>query len=205
MGLYPYNHKMGQVIQTDVPGLEADRAFVAHVNIPKPVAADADGMVDGAECTPGEEAEALEIVEFLAQPGWPRNIVVTVAASTPGDVAAGNIVVTGKNFVGEEITETHAITADTPAVKTGALAFKEVTSVLVPVQDGASVTVDVGWGKVFGIPYRMGADEQVVVKLFNKSADTGTVTPDATDIHKNTIALNGTPDALKDIDLYVLV
>jgi len=60
-------------------------------------------------------------------------------------------------------------------------------------------------GKVFGIPYLLEADEQVIIKLFNKSADTGTVTPDAADIEKNVIALNGTPDGLKDIDLYIVV
>lgn len=203
--LSAYKHDYGQIITTDAEGVSVDRSFLAHINIAKPLAADADIMVDGAECTTGEEAKALVITTFAKQPDWPRNIVVTVAASTAGDVAAGDIVVTGLNFAGEEITETHAVTADTPATFTGAIAFKEVTSVTVPVQDGASVTIDVGWGKVFGIPYLLEADEQVIVKLFNKAADTGTVTPDAAGIEKNVIALNGTPDGLKDIDLYVVV
>lgn len=203
--LSPYKHDFGQIITTDAEGVSVDRSFLAHINIPKPLAADSDGMVDGAECTTGAEAKALLITEFVKQPDWPRNIVVVVAAITAGDIAAGNIVVTGKNFAGKEITETHAVTADTPATFTGVSAFKEVTSVTVPVQDGASVTVDVGWGKMFGIPYLLEADEQVLVKLFNKSADTGTVTPDADKLEKNVIALNGTPDALKDIDLYIVV
>ena len=200
-----YKHNFGQTITTDCEGVSVDRSFLAHINIPKPLAADADIMVDGAECTTGEEAEPLVITTFAKQPDWPRNIVVTVAATTAGDVAAGDIVVTGKNFAGEVITETHAVTADTPATFTGTVAFKEVTSVEVPVQDGDSVTVDVGWGKVFGIPYLLEADEQVIIKLFNKAADTGTVTPDAADIEKNVIALNGTPDGLKDIDLFIVV
>lgn len=200
-----YKHNFGQTITTDCEGVSVDRSFLAHINIPKPLAADSDGMVDGAECTTGEEADPLVITEFEAQPDWPRNIVVVVAATTAGDIAAGEIVVTGKNFAGEEITETHTVTADTPGTFTGTIAFKEVTSVEVPVQDGESVTVDVGWGKVFGIPYKLAADEQVIIKLFNKAADTGTVTPDAADIEKNVIALNGTPDGLKDIDLYVIV
>lgn len=203
--LSPYKHGFGQIITTDAEGVSVDRSFLAHVNIVKPVAADSDGMVDGAECTTGAEAEALVISTFTKQPDWPRNIVVVVAATTAADIAAGNIVVKGKNFAGEEITETHAVTADTPATFTGTIAFKEVTSVTVPVQDGESVTVDVGWGKVFGIPYFLEADEQVIIKLFNKAADTGTVTPDVDELEKNVIALNGTPDALKDIDLFIVV
>lgn len=203
--MYPYNHKKGQRIQTNADGVAVDRAFLAHILIPKPLAADSDGMIDGAECTTGENAEDLVLTEFDEQPDWPRNIVVVLAATTEGDIAAGEIVVAGKNFAGEDITETHTVTADTAGTFTGSIAFKEVTSVTVPVQDGDSVTVDVGWGKVFGIPYLLEADEQVLVKLFNKSADNGTVTPDATDIEKNVISIAGTPDGEKDIDLYLIV
>ena len=203
--LSPYKHGFGQIITTDAEGVSVDRSFIAHYKMVKPVAADSDGMVDGAECTTGEEAEALVLTTFTKQPDFPRNIVVVIAATTAGDVAAGNIVVAGKNVAGEDITETHAVTADTPGTFTGAVAFKTVTSVTVPVQDGDSVTVDVGWGKVFGIPYLLEADEHVIVKLFNKAADAGAVTPDAADIEKNVFAVAGTPDALKDIDLYILV
>ena len=201
----PYKHNFGQTITTDVEGVAADHAFIAHVHIPGPVAADSDGMKGGAQCTAGEGAESLVITEFEAQPDWPRNIVVVLDASTTGDIAAGSIVVKGKNFADEEITETHTVTADTPGTFTGSIAFKEVTSVTVPVQDGDSVTINVGWGKVFGIPYKLEADEQVILKLFNKSADSGTVTCDAEDIEKNVISLNGNPDGQKDIDLYIIV
>lgn len=202
----PYKHDFGQTITTDAEGVAVDRAFLAHINIPKPVAADSDGMVDGAECTTGEDAEPLVITTFAKQPDWPRNIVVTVAATTDGDVAAGDIVVTGLNFAGEEITETHAVTAGTPATFTGTVAFKEVTSVEVPVQDGGSVTVDVGWGDKFGIPYKLYADELVILKLFDKAVDTGgTLANSATALESNTFDPNGTPDGQKDIDLYIIV
>jgi hypothetical protein len=63
----------------------------------------------------------------------------------------------------------------------------------------------VGLGKKFGIPYMLTAAELVFVKLFNNAADTGTVTADDDEIEKNVIALNGTPDGQKPIDLYILV
>lgn len=72
-------------------------------------------------------------------------------------------------------------------------------------QAGVCDEVSVGWGKSIGIPYMLYADEQVIVKLFNKSADSGTVTPDDNEIEKNVIALTNNPDGSKDLDLYILV
>lgn len=200
--MYPYNHKFGQTIQTDAEGVSVDRAFLAHINIPAALAADSDGMKDGAATS---TTAVTTISTFLRQPDWPRNIVVVVAATTAADIAAGNIVVTGLNFADEVITETHAVTADTAGTFTGTKAFKTVTSVAVPIQDGASVTVDVGWGVIFGLPYKLYADELVFLKLFNKAVDAATVVADATDIEKNTVDMAGTPDGAKDIDLYIVV
>lgn len=200
--MYPYNHKFGQTIQTDAEGVSVDRAFLAHVNIPDALAADSDGMKDGAATS----ATAITTIStFLRQPDWPRNIVVVVAATTAADIAAGNVVVTGLNFADEVITETHAVTADTAGTFTGTKAFKTVTSVAVPIQDGASVTIDIGWGMIFGLPYKLYADELLILKLFNKAADAATVVADATDIDKNTVDMAGTPDGAKDIDLYIIV
>jgi hypothetical protein len=204
--MYPYNHKMGQQIQTNAEGVAVDRWFGAHINIPKALAADADGIVAAAEATSGAEAEDLVITEFEAQPDWARNIVVTVSATTAADVAAGNIVVKGLNIAGKVIEENFAITADTPAVKTGILAFKEVTSVTVPVQDGDSVTVDVGWGDKLGLPYLLAYN--TVLKTYfggTEEATAPTVVVDAAEIEKNTIDLDSTPDGAKDIDIYLIV
>jgi galactitol-specific phosphotransferase system IIB component len=182
--------------------VSVDRAFLAHVNIPAALAADSDGMKDNATTS---TTAITTISTFLRQLDWPRNIVVVVAATTAADIAAGNIVVTGLNFADEVITETHAVTADTAGTFTGTKAFKTVTSVAVPIQDGASVTIDIGWGMIFGLPYKLYADELVILKLFNKSVDAATVVADATDIEKNTVDMAGTPDGVKDIDLYVIV
>lgn len=65
--------------------------------------------------------------------------------------------------------------------------------------------ISVGWGDKFGLPYKLYADELVILKLFNKAVDTGTVANSATAIESNTFDPNGTPDGLKDIDLYIIV
>lgn len=64
--------------------------------------------------------------------------------------------------------------------------------------------VQVGFGKKFGIPVRLKYASHVLLKLFNGSEDSGTVTADATDIEKNVIALNGTPDGQKAIELVIV-
>ena len=88
------------------------------------------------------------------QPDVPRNLTVKVAATTAVDIAAGNVVVTGTNVEGTTITENFAVTADTAGTITGNKAFKTVTGVLVPQQDGASVTIAIGYGAKLGIGMR---------------------------------------------------
>ena len=47
MGLYPYNYKIGQLIATDIPGVSADRGFIANLSWKddETAAADADGTL----------------------------------------------------------------------------------------------------------------------------------------------------------------
>ena len=106
--------------------MSVDRSFLSHINIPgaKVTTVDTDGIVDGAEGPTGAEAVALVVSTFLAQPSWPRNITATVAATTAGDIAAGNIIIAGKNIAGEDISENLAVSADTAATITGAKAFR---------------------------------------------------------------------------------
>lgn len=64
--------------------------------------------------------------------------------------------------------------------------------------------VQVGFGKKFGIPVALAGAHHVLLKYFDGSADTGAVTADSADIEKNVIALNGTPDGAKDIEIVCL-
>ena len=66
--------------------------------------------------------------------------------------------------------------------------------------------ISVGWGDKFGIPYKLYADELVILKLFNKAKEgtEGTVTADATDLAKNVYDPNDTNLGV-DIDLYIIV
>ncbi|NLI22279.1 MAG: hypothetical protein GX418_12145 [Clostridiales bacterium] len=208
--MIPYKHRFGQRIKNDAEGSNL-RAFLAHLHFTaaEAVAADTDGIVDGAAGTSGEGAEALVIVPadaaFIAQPPCARNLTVTVAATTAGDVAAGNIVIAGMNEKGEEISENFAVTADTPATITGTKAFKEITSITVPVQDGDSVTVDVGWGTKLGIGYKLA--HNTVLAAYRNNAKEGTaptVAVSADALESNTMALNSALNG-SVVDAYLIV
>ena len=211
--MYPYNYKRGHTIQTDAPGIVADRGFIANLTwtAAQTVAADADGIFDGIAAgdltaTPAGTAvtKTPASAEFVHQPPCARNVTVTVAATTAGHVKAAAIVVTGTNIADEEISESFTPTADTPATLVGAIAFKTITSVEVPAQDGASVTVDVGFGQLIGLPYKLDK-KRVLLTLNDGVVDTAPALTISTDyIEENTVDFNGSLDgSAMDMSLIV--
>lgn len=317
MTLPGYNHKFGQRIMTDAEGVDIDRAFLAHYHI---AAANAvAGSSDGVHAAINLGAAVQAITTGITNPAVPRNI--RIDGNVPG--ITGKVKITGTDFAGTVITE--EIQADGTTAKDGALAFKTVTKIDLPVQnhtpvkqvetataagtvttagnaevtvksvlfdadevvavpvelnddanaialairtalaandtiaahfdvsgadaaviltaklaaandntlniaiddgtgDGASegVTtaatsanttagvpydqISVGWGDKFGIPYKLYADELVILKLFNKAKESieGTITADATDLAKNVYDPNDTSLGV-DIDLYIII
>jgi len=123
---YPYNPSLGQTIQTDVPGLSVDRAFLAHTRWADPAAADADAIGLWHLTAIGQT-----VVTGLVDPDYPRALAVV------GSVAGitGDVTITGTNISGETITETLALNGTTP--RAGTKAFKTVTKVVLPIQTNA--------------------------------------------------------------------
>lgn len=211
--MYPYNHKRGQTIQTDVPGIVADRGFIANLSWTalEMAAADTDGIFDGIAAGDATAEPAGTTVtatpasdEFVAQPPCARNVTVTVAATTAGHVKAAAIVVTGKNLNGDTITESFTPTVDTPATLVGAKAFKTITSVAVPAQDGDSVTVDVGFGQLIGLPYKL-TKKRVLLTLNDGVVDTApALTISASALESNTVDFNGSLDG-SVMDMSIIV
>lgn len=315
--MYPYNHKRGQRIRSDIPGVALDRSFLAHYHIDAEDAV--AGSSDGVHAAMNLGAAVQAITTGITNPAVPRNIRID------GNVSGitGKVKITGTDFAGTVITE--EIQADGTTAKDGALAFKTVTKIDLPVQNhtpaaqtetiqvtaGASgagdisvavtaaalgddspvsvtvtltaedntaaevaakimaalnddakisaaftatvtgddsdtitltakapaandttlamaltagttgVTVgsstagttgvpydqiSVGWGDKFGLPYKLYADELVILKLFNKAKESteGTVTADATNLAKNVYDPHDTSLGV-DIDLYIIV
>ncbi len=112
--------------------------------------------------------------------------------------STSNVIMEAKVAAPQDATVDLTVTA---AGETGLV----IGAITVNTTAGVRDRISVGWGKKFGIPYKLSADELVIVKLFNNTADTGTVTVDDDELEKNVIELNGTADGLKPIDLYIIV
>ena len=126
MGLAPLDIKYGQKLTTDANRVSVDRFFGAHFQVPatKAVAASAAGILAATNLGAAAQAKTTGITN----PAVPR------ALSIVGNVSGitGNVVVAGKNYAGETITETLALNGATTVQ--GAKAFKTVTSIALPVQ-----------------------------------------------------------------------
>lgn len=124
--MYPFNHKMGQKLQTDSNGVVVDRGFIAHLNIAaaNAIATSATGVLASTILT----AETQAILAGITSPAIPR------ALSVVGNVAGitGNVVIKGINYANEAITETLALNGTTTV--NGAKAFKAVTEIDLPVK-----------------------------------------------------------------------
>ncbi|WP_352416378.1 hypothetical protein [Oscillibacter ruminantium] len=205
--MYPFNPFKGQTIQTNAPGVVADIGYIANLTwaAAETVAADTDGIFKGIVASASAVVTAKpDSDKFVAQPPCARNLTVTVAATTAAHVKAAEIVVTGKNIAGETITENFTPTDDAPATLTGTKAFASVDSVSIPKQDGASVTVDVGFGELIGLPYKL-AKKRVLLTLNDGVVDTApTLAISASALESNTVDFNGSLDG-SVMDMSIIV
>jgi hypothetical protein len=143
------------------------------------------------------------ISTFLAQPDVPRNITVTTGGTT-ADCKAANVTVAGTNFYGAVISEDLAIADNQAGSTSGAKAFKTVTSVSIPAQDGAGCTYSVGVGDVLGLKNCMKQVGDVAWAVFDGAfeATRPTCLADATHVESNTCDINGTLNGSKNVDIY---
>jgi hypothetical protein len=134
----------------------------------------------------------------FTNPDFPRNILIKGVTNVTGDV-----VINGTDFNGTIITET--IASNGASVVVGALAFKTVTSVVLPPYAVAGTeNISIGYGVKFGMPKALPNAGLLLVKSFSAgAADTGTLTASAT-LSACVFAINGTPDGTKVLDLYFI-
>lgn len=129
--LAPYSHKHGQRITTDARGVAADRAFLAHIEIPAAKAPAASS--DAVHAAINLVAEVQSVTTGITNPGWARNIRID------GNVSGinGKVKIHGTNFRGETITE--EIQANGTTAVDGTLAFRTVTKIDLPVRNHTPV------------------------------------------------------------------
>ncbi len=170
---------------------------VLALNLTDAEAADADGLLnDSATHT----ADAKTYTTMLAQPPQVRKLSFAPTAAAD----AGNILVVGTDIDDNPITDT--VATSTTAAVTSAKAFKTVTSVTYPEDDG-SITWNAGWTEAIGLPLKLAAGPFALEK-FNGVVEIGTAgtfTVDATDLAKNIYDPNGDLDGKKPLQLLLFI
>jgi hypothetical protein len=151
-----------------------------------------DVSVDFA-ATDNEPAEAAAVIAAAL------NENETFAAAWEADSVEAVISIERKIYAAQDPTINLTVkTSGDSAITLDAIDVDAVSGV-------AEDVINIGWGKVIGIPYKLVADELVIANLFNNADDNGTVYNSATDLCSNTFAMGGNPDGEKPLDLYIIV
>lgn len=151
-------------------------------------------------------AAALTLSSFSNQPDVPRNLTITPTGTTT-DVEACVIVVSGKNFLNQNITENFTFLADASTAVTGSKAFKSVTSILWPANcesGGFAATWIVGTGSKLGLKNCMAnAGDLSWAELGGAyEATRPTCAVSASAVESNTCSLNTALDGSKSADIF---
>jgi hypothetical protein len=196
MKVYPYKRDKGQLISTDVDGMNADRGFIVHVEFASPAAADDDAVLVATVLADGE---TTEVSTGITNPDYPR------ALQIKGNAAgiSGNVVITGINIAGETITET--IVANGASAVSGSKAFKTITGITLPARNAEDDAISVGVIDVLGLPYKLAANTVLAVALNGvKETTESTVAVSSSAIENNTIDLNSALNGNK-VDVWLIV
>lgn len=182
---YAYDPKGGG-LQTDVPGVALNRVHEGFYHI---AAADAPVKSNTAvhlAIPLTAAADGQDITAGITNPAVPRNAIIKGNAAG----VAGDVVLTGKSYSGETITETLALNGAT-AVE-GTKAFASFTNIHVPPEVHAGTdTVSVGFGDKLGLPCKLSMNTVGECFLNGvKEAVAPTVAFDAAAIEGNTVLLN---------------
>jgi len=180
------------ILSSDVYGVEIDEMRLGHIQISaaEGVAASAAGV--HAAIT-GSASAVTTVTTAITNPPCPRNITITPGGTT-ADVAACDITITGTNYQDKVITSAITFAANASTIVAGTKAFKTVTSISIPIQDGAAATFAIGFGELIGLPVML-TEKPLVFALDDGAIMTAPVIAyDSDEIEKNTIDLNGSLD-----------
>lgn len=195
MNLFPFKRK-SQRIGTEAPHVHCDRGFIAKFRVDAAEAV-AQDLVSVMAATPLTAATQTIQVD-LTNPLVPRSL--RVKGNQVG--VTGDVVITGTNYLGVEITETIALNGNT-AVE-GNKAFKTVTKVDLPIEVNVGTdTVSIGVGNKLGLPYRLSNNSAVAAFRDGvREASLPSVTFSETSIEENTVQLNS---ALNGTEIEVML
>lgn len=132
---------------------------LAKIELGAPVALNAIGVLSAQSiATAGTSTTFAGTYSKDAMSKYGR--VVTVVAS---GAATSLVTVKGRDYLGQPVTEALTLNGTTPVI--GKKAFKYVDSVTYAVT--AATTINVGWGNIFGLPFKA---NQLVQEALNDQA-----------------------------------
>lgn len=120
-----------------------------RVTIPALAAADPNGILAAQSVTSAGSATsfAATYTGSEAQMGRFGRNITAVASGADTDA----LVIKGKDYLGQYMSETLTLNGTTPVV--GKKAFRWIDEIVW--LDQAGITIDVGWGDVLGLPYKV--------------------------------------------------
>lgn len=194
MSMAAMNPFMGELIQTNVPGVTCNWAQIACYEL-TPSAISNTSVLASTTLT----AAPQTITIGITKPDVVRNVVIkgALAGST------GNVIVKGTDFAGTSITETIALSG--VAVVVGLKAFNTVTEIDLPIQSGGGDGVSVGVGSKLGLPFTLA--KNTIRMAFNNNvleATPPTVVVDPVNICSNTMTI-ASALAGNLVDIYLVV
>jgi len=211
----------GATAKVGAKAFKAITSIALPVQVHAPVAQVETATAAGTVSTAGNAAVTVKSALFEADE------VVDVPVELSDDAAAIALAIRTALAANENIAEHFTVSgADAAVILTAKVAATNDDTLNIAIDDGtgdgasegvttaatsANTTpgvapdfVWVGWGDIFGLPYTL--DHNTVVKsYFDNAADSMTIVPDADEIEKNTFAMTGTADGLKNIDIYLIV
>lgn len=186
-------------IQVDASERQSTKGYIHRQKWTDAATADSDLVLNDQATS---NSVTTTVTSFLAQPDFARNIVITPGGTTT-DVPAGDVTVTGTNIRGQVITEAFTFAANASSATTGNKAFKTITSIVFPVQDGAAATYDVGTGVKLGLDRKY--SEASVIDAYTdgvREATAPTVAISASAVESNTVTTNTAPNGSQDFVIY---
>jgi hypothetical protein len=203
MGLYPFNKRRAQNMQTDQEGKVNRRSFISRLilSAAEAVAAAAAGVHAAVTDTGSQQV----VTTGITNPPYPRNITAT-AGGTAGDIKAIQVTIAGTNCNDEAISETlPAFTENTAGIVQGNKCFKTVTSITIPAHDGTGATTAIGFGDKCQIPDKLPSNTVLHAMLGGVRETTfPTIVVDDDEIEKNTFDLNSALDG-SAVELFYMV
>lgn len=135
---------------------------IGKIRIPAPVAADTDGIIAAQAITSAQDLTSFATTYSDTVMGkFGRNVTTVGSAASTATVT-----VYGYDYLGQPMVETLTQNGTTPVL--GVKAFRHVTRIVTTTD--ADSNMDVGWGNVLGLPYKLIDAWSEIVSLVEASS-----------------------------------